>query len=96
MMSYHDQTRPPVRQFVCAVCGEPAPTRKQWWNRDTGFGCCPRCFQRTVERFGMEEAVDLYGRPGVHHSIPPDPTPEAVEWSEQYSAAIQRAARERD
>jgi hypothetical protein len=53
----------------CACCGGEAPSRKQWWNRDTGYGVCPRCFETAVKRDGEEEAIKTYGYPGIHHSI---------------------------
>lgn len=53
----------------CAVCDEPAPARKQWWNRDTGFGVCARCFADVEKRCGEDEAKDLYGVRDLHHSL---------------------------
>jgi len=53
----------------CAFCGEPAPSKKQWWNRDTGYGCCPRCFQAMVAKDGLQYALFTCGRPGLHHSV---------------------------
>lgn len=58
----------PLR-FTCAVCGEPAPAYRQWWNRDTGFGVCSRCYQVVCEKEGEPEAARLFGEAGVHHSI---------------------------
>lgn len=57
----------------CAVCGGPAPARHQWYNRDTGYGCCPACFEAAVKKDGIEEAIHCYGAPGIHHSIHPRP-----------------------
>jgi hypothetical protein len=56
-------------QLICACCGEPAPALKQWWNRDTGYGCCTRCFEEIRAEHGEAYAVECYGRPGTHHSI---------------------------
>jgi hypothetical protein len=54
----------------CSCCGDTAPAHKQWANRDTGYGCCARCFTEIfVAKYGMEEAVWLHGKPGIHHSI---------------------------
>lgn len=53
----------------CAVCGTIAPGN-QWWNRDTGFGCCFRCFLKQVQREGAAEAIKSYGVPTIHHSTP--------------------------
>jgi hypothetical protein len=58
-----------IFDLVCAVCGGPAPARKQWWNRDTGFGVCPGCFVLVTEKQGLEEAVLCFGHPDVHHSL---------------------------
>lgn len=54
---------------ICACCGESAPSCGQWWNRDTGYGVCPRCFVASLNREGWEESIRLYGKPGIHHSI---------------------------
>jgi len=69
----------------CACCGGLAPSRAQWWNRDTGYGVCERCFKAAVERDGEAEAIRTYGHPGRHHSIT-KPGPEA----EELLAAIKR------
>lgn len=53
----------------CSVCGGQAPSRRQWWNQDHGFGICPRCFQAAVKREGLAETIASYGSPGIHHSI---------------------------
>lgn len=63
-------TRPRVFRFTCCCCDEEAPGYRQWWNRDTGYGICQRCFEKSVDRFGMVESIDLYGEPGIHHSVP--------------------------
>ncbi len=55
--------------LICACCAGHAPARRQWWNRDTGYGVCPRCFQAAVARDGEAEAIRTYGKPGVHHSV---------------------------
>lgn len=55
--------------LICAVCGGHAPSHKQWWNRDTGYGVCARCFTWVSEREGEAQARECYGVPGVHHSI---------------------------
>lgn len=55
--------------FDCACCGGYAPAYAQWWNRDEGYGCCPKCFRESVAEEGMDRAVECYGKPGIHHSI---------------------------
>lgn len=54
---------------ICAVCGRNAPSRRQWWNQDTGYSVCPRCFAAEVKRSGQTNAEWCYGKPGLHHSI---------------------------
>lgn len=57
----------PIRRLTCCVCG--ATTRgRQWWNRDSGFGVCRRCFAQEAAK-DLAEARRLYGEAGVHHSI---------------------------
>ena len=53
----------------CACCGGNAPAKKQWWNRDTGYGVCARCFEWIAKREGQEQAESFYGKAGVHHSV---------------------------
>lgn len=57
-----------MKILICCCCGGVAPGR-QWWNRDTGYGICPRCFKLWVEKLGAEEAIRCCGQPGVHHSL---------------------------
>jgi hypothetical protein len=52
------------RQTSAAVRG------RQYWNRDTGYGVCHRCFVWIAKREGFTQARRCYGRPGFHHSIP--------------------------
>lgn len=54
----------------CCVCAMPAPALRQWSNRDIGYGVCSVCFAEAIEREGLERALELYGVPGVHHSVP--------------------------
>lgn len=55
--------------LICCSCGNQAPARRQWWNRDTGYGICPSCFETWVKKLGIEEAIRCCGVPGIHHSI---------------------------
>ena len=57
------------RTLICACCGGLAPAYKQWWNQDTGYGVCPRCYQSAAAKEGEAIAITTYGHPGVHHSI---------------------------
>lgn len=58
-----------IKNLICATCGCSAPAYKQWWNRDTGYGVCARCYIESVQRHGEEVSIDYFGRPGIHHSI---------------------------
>lgn len=53
----------------CACCGGEAPSLKQWFNQDTGYAVCPRCFCLVANKESWAQAVDYYGHPGVHHSL---------------------------
>lgn len=73
--------------LICACCGAPAPARRQWYNRDTGYGVCARCFNQSVVKEGVEESIRLYGAPGIHHSLgqperKPEPKRLPVEFNE--------------
>jgi len=73
--------------FDCAVCGGPAPAKKQWYNRDTGYGVCPQCFKEQVEREGLAKAENLYGKAGIHHSIHASDKVAKMTWDECISKA---------
>lgn len=62
--------------LICSSCGGNAPARHQWHNRDTGYGVCPGCFEAAIKKDGIEQAIHLYGAPGIHHSIKPRPVAE--------------------
>lgn len=55
--------------LTCACCGGEAPSLKQWYNQDDGFGVCKNCFQFHVEKYGIEYAKNIFGFNGVNHSI---------------------------
>lgn len=57
----------------CSCCGGNAPSKKQWFNQDSGYGVCPRCFLDSVKTDGRQTAIDNYGRPGIHHSVEETP-----------------------
>ena len=61
-------------KLICSSCTGEAPSKRQWFNQDTGYGICPRCFQLVLEKDGRPAAIDSYGRPGVHHSLDETPT----------------------
>jgi hypothetical protein len=58
-----------IKILSCCCCGKAAPALKQWWNRDTGYGACPDCFNSMEKREGLEQAIENYGHKGIHHSI---------------------------
>lgn len=49
--------------LICACCNERC-LGKQWWNRDTGFGACPRCAYNADQ----DEVRSLYGNAGEHYA----------------------------
>jgi len=62
------------RRMECCTCGEYAGIWQQHYNRDTGYGLCPKCRDSylddiSVGRGGatLEEMADLYGKPGVNY-----------------------------
>jgi hypothetical protein len=62
----------PVQRLRCCVCGE-STTGRQWHNRDTGYGVCPKCAE-WVKTSGREPIigdlhVSYYGYPGVHYNV---------------------------
>lgn len=55
-------------RLTCCVCGALAPARRQWWNRDHGFGLCGRCaaWLKTRKDYDPEEFTSCYGHEGIH------------------------------
>jgi hypothetical protein len=62
-----------IRLLTCCCCG--ASTRgRQWWNRDTGFGLCPRCITFVGDAdVPMGTTVSAYGIRGHHFDLPEAP-----------------------
>lgn len=61
------------RALTCCCCGEDAGVWQQHWNRDTGFGLCPRCVNSPRLRESWMEPGDFedcYGLPGVNTAHP--------------------------
>ena len=54
--------------LTCCTCGERAPAKKHWWNRDTGFGLCGKCAAWLKARpdYDAEEFLSNYGEEGIH------------------------------
>jgi len=65
----------PIRGLTCCCCFSHTHGR-QWHNRDTGFGLCPRCatwIQTRKSHEGPPDAAEmerLYGKPGIHYDLP--------------------------
>ena len=52
--------------LTCACCGGEAKG-KQWWNRDKGYGLCPKCHAWMKSRgVSDEEMHSDYGVEGLH------------------------------
>lgn len=66
-----------TRELTCACCGGEAGKFEQWFNQDTGFGICRRCFdwiEQREQRKPAEFRMDMrraYGIPGVNYSEEP-------------------------
>lgn len=67
-----DETQPrvetPVEFLTCCCCGGELWGR-QWWNRDTGFGICPGCYQIN----GITDKTKYhksFGHRGIHWDCP--------------------------
>lgn len=58
----------PILSLTCACCGNGTRGR-QWWNRDTGYGLCPRCAAWIETRETPEAMQECYGRKGYHYAI---------------------------
>ena len=57
-----------VRKLQCCCCGSETYGR-QWWNRDAGFGLCPKCadFLADNGRESPEEMEANYGVKGINY-----------------------------
>jgi hypothetical protein len=58
----------PIISLTCCCCGDNTKGR-QWNNRDTGYGICPKCVTWIAGRETAEEMQKLYGTAGFHHSL---------------------------
>lgn len=56
----------PIQSLTCCCCS--ASTRgRQWHNRDTGFGLCPKCARWIATRETPEAMQENYGTPEVNY-----------------------------
>lgn len=52
--------------LTCACCGASCKGR-QWYNRDKGYGLCPKCYQWMRTKGVSEEEIHQdYGVKGLH------------------------------
>jgi hypothetical protein len=56
--------------MTCCVCGGDAGFCKQHYNRDTGYGICPRCVAEEAATNTPEHLRSMYGTAGVHYDQP--------------------------
>ncbi len=74
-MPHPDETITPTGRMLrltCCVCGALAKAKKQWWNRDTGYGLCGACavWLKAKPGYDAEEFHSYYGNEGVHWLMP--------------------------
>jgi hypothetical protein len=53
----------------CACCDQPAPSHKQWFNQDDGYGLCLSCAIYIEKKEGRNEVRQSFGVPGINHSL---------------------------
>lgn len=51
-----------IRRMTCCCCGRFAGRFHQWWNRDTGYGCCRPC----ALKYPNDHTEECIGREGIH------------------------------
>ncbi len=58
-----------MTKLICACCG--AYTKgQQWYNRDKGYGLCPKCAKWLVSRGETAEDIkSAYGIEGIHYVL---------------------------
>jgi predicted amidophosphoribosyltransferase len=56
--------------LTCSSCGERT-TGKQWHNRDTGYGLCPKCVKTIKARsdYSDEQMKSDYGVEGINYNV---------------------------
>src|SRR5687768_17570220 len=55
-----------TQSLTCCCCGTSTRGR-QWYNRDTGFGLCPKCARWIATRETPEAMQSNYGTPEVNY-----------------------------
>lgn len=56
--------------LTCCVCGDSAGSWEQHWNRDDGYGICPRCVAEEAVKVTPETLASYYGKVGVNYDQP--------------------------
>lgn len=60
-------TKPKVKRLTCSCCG-CSTFGRQWHNRDTGYGLCPKCAKWIKDRGESDESMlSSYGKPDYHY-----------------------------
>ena len=58
-----------ARRLICAMCGQITRGR-QWWNRDKGYGLCPKCYDWMIKRGEDPKEIEFsYGQKGTHFCV---------------------------
>ena len=60
-------TKKPIKTLICCCCGQFTKGR-QWYNRDKGYGVCPKCI-KSFHNIPPDEIKDNYGIKGFHYDI---------------------------
>ena len=58
----------PTQHLDCCCCGGGAIGR-QWYNRDEGYGICPKCIIFLSDRETPAEMLSNYGVAGIHYNV---------------------------
>lgn len=58
------------KALTCCVCGADAGQFEQHWNRDDGYGICPKCVAEQSAKITPEQMASYYGKVGVNYDQP--------------------------
>ncbi len=61
------QKRNEPKTLICCCCGVYTVGR-QWYNRDAGYGLCPKC-AKWIKSRNDEDMQSCYGIEGYHYNI---------------------------